>query len=151
MRRQSAGSRIADERLRQRAAGQRLSACQDASAANTRGRGVDGERTGLYREWLRLVCELRPAWTCVENSPRLRTRGIDRLLAELESLDYTGWPLVVSAGDIGAPHERERVWIGRQIANQRNRMIAAMGDAILPQIAAAIGRAILSITRDLRP
>ena len=85
--------------------------CQDASAANTRGRGVDGERTGLYREWLRLVSELRPAWTAVENSPRLRTRGIDRLLAELESLDYAVWPLVVAAGDIGAPHQRERVWI----------------------------------------
>lgn len=85
--------------------------CQDASAANTSGRGVDGERTGLYREWLRLVSELRPAWTCVENSPRLRTRGVDRLLGELESLDYTVWPLVVSAGDVGAPHQRERVWI----------------------------------------
>jgi site-specific DNA-cytosine methylase len=85
--------------------------CQDASAANTRGRGVDGKRTGLYRQWLRLVSELRPAWTCIENSPRLRTRGVDRLLLELESLDYAVWPLVVSAGDIGAPHLRERVWI----------------------------------------
>ena len=85
--------------------------CQDASAANTKGRGLDGERTGLFREYIRLVGEIRPVWCAAENSPRLRTRGYDRIAEGLEALGYAVWPLVVGADDVGANHRRKRVWI----------------------------------------
>jgi len=85
--------------------------CQDASAANSKGKGVDGERTGLFFEAIRLVRECRPAWCCFENSPHLRTRGVDRVLSELEAAGYASWPFVVGAGDIGAPHQRKRMWL----------------------------------------
>ena len=85
--------------------------CQDASLANSKGRGVDGERTGLFFEAIRLVDECRPAWCCFENVPGLRTRGADRVLAALEEIGYTTWPLVVGAWHAGAPHRRNRVWI----------------------------------------
>jgi DNA (cytosine-5)-methyltransferase 1 len=85
--------------------------CQDASCANAGGRGVDGERTGLFFEAVRLIGECRPAWTVLENVPGLRTRGADRVLAELEVLGYACWPLVVGAWHAGAPHRRNRVWI----------------------------------------
>lgn len=85
--------------------------CQDASLANSQGKGVDGERTGLFFEALRLVRECRPVWCCFENVPGLRTRGIDRVLDELEAAGYTCWPLVVGARHVGAPHKRDRVWI----------------------------------------
>ncbi len=85
--------------------------CTDASSANSRGRGVDGEQTGLFFEAIRLVRELRPRWTCLENVPPLRTRGADRVLAALEEAGYATWPLVVGADSAGAPHIRKRVWI----------------------------------------
>ena len=85
--------------------------CQDASTANTKGRGIDGERTGLFFEAVRLVGELRPAWCCFENVPGLRARGVDRVLAALEGEGYAVWPLVVGARHAGAPHKRDRVWI----------------------------------------
>jgi DNA (cytosine-5)-methyltransferase 1 len=85
--------------------------CQDASAANTRGKGVDGERTGLFFEAVRLIGDLRPRWVALENVPRLRTRGADRVLGALEALGYAAWPLVVGGDDIGANHQRKRVWI----------------------------------------
>lgn len=85
--------------------------CQDASAANTRGLGIDGPETGLFREAVRLVRELRPRWALFENSPRMRTRGVDRVLGWLEAADYAVWPLVVGADDVGAPHERKRMWL----------------------------------------
>lgn len=84
--------------------------CQDASTANTKGRGVDGERTGLFFEAIRLVDEIRPVWGCFENVPGIRTRGADRVCAALEALDYAVWPLVVGARHAGAPHRRDRVW-----------------------------------------
>jgi hypothetical protein len=36
--------------------------CQDISSANTKGRGIEGERSGLYLEAVRLVGECRPRW-----------------------------------------------------------------------------------------
>lgn len=85
--------------------------CQDASSANTKGRGIDGERTGLYMEAVRIVGEIRPRWCAFENVPGIRNRGIDRVLSELEAAGYATWPLVVGALDLGAPHIRRRSWV----------------------------------------
>lgn len=83
--------------------------CQDASTANTTGRGVDGEHTGLFFEWLRIVGEIRPRWALAENVPGIRNRGIDRILGGLEALGYARWPLVVGAANLGANHIRKRL------------------------------------------
>lgn len=85
--------------------------CQDASTANTKGRGIDGERTGLYLEAVRLVAEIGPRWFAFENVPGIRNRGIDRVLDGLEQAGYACWPLVVGAHDLGAPHIRQRSWV----------------------------------------
>ncbi|WP_147296822.1 DNA cytosine methyltransferase [Paracoccus thiocyanatus] len=85
--------------------------CQDISSANTKGKGIEGERTGLYLEAVRLVGDCRPRWFAFENSANLRTRGADRLLDELEALGYACWPCVVGAADIGANHVRKRSWL----------------------------------------
>ncbi|RWR27224.1 DNA cytosine methyltransferase [Sinirhodobacter populi] len=85
--------------------------CQDISSANTRGKGIEGERSGLYLEAVRLVGDCRPRWFAFENSPNLRTRGADRLLDELETLGYACEPCVVGASDVGANHVRKRSWL----------------------------------------
>lgn len=88
--------------------------CQDISSANTKGKGVDGERSGLFFEAVRIIGEVRPRWFALENSANLRTRGADRVLGELEGLDYACWAVVVGGDNIGANHERKRSWlIGR--------------------------------------
>lgn len=85
--------------------------CQDISSANTKGKGIDGERSGLYLEAVRLVGDCRPRWFAFENSPNFRTRGADRLLAELEALGYAVEPFVVGADSVGANHVRKRSWL----------------------------------------
>lgn len=85
--------------------------CQDISSANTKGKGVEGARSGLYFDAVRLVGECRPRWFAFENSSNLRTRGADAVLAALEELGYACWSFVVRAGDIGANHERPRCWL----------------------------------------
>ncbi len=84
--------------------------CQDVSAAG-KGAGLEGGRSGLWRELLRLVQECRPGWVVVENVPALRVRGADAVLAGLEAAGYACWPLVVGAVHAGAPHRRQRVFI----------------------------------------
>jgi DNA (cytosine-5)-methyltransferase 1 len=84
--------------------------CQDISVAG-RGAGLDGARSGLWREMARLVGEFRPRWVLAENVPALRSRGGDRVCAELEALGYAWRAVVVGAVHAGAPHRRQRVWI----------------------------------------
>jgi len=85
--------------------------CQDISPANTKGRGVEGERSGLFFEAVRIIGECRPRWFALENSHNLRTKGADAVIDALEGLGYTCWPFVVRASNIGANHERPRAWL----------------------------------------
>ncbi len=85
--------------------------CQDISSANTKGKGIEGERSGLYLEAVRLVGDCRPRWFAFENSSNLRTRGADRLLDALEALGYACEPCVVGADNVGANHVRKRSWL----------------------------------------
>lgn len=85
--------------------------CQDISSANTKGKGVEGERSGLFFEAVRIIGEVRPRWFALENSANLRTRGADAVLSALEGIGYACWPVVVRASDIGANNERPRSWL----------------------------------------
>ena len=59
----------------------------------------------------RVVSEVRPPFVFVENSPMLTTRGGTRVIADLTQMGYdTRWT-VMGAADIGAPHQRDRMWI----------------------------------------
>lgn len=84
--------------------------CQDYSSAG-RGAGIKGDRGALVIEWCRVVSEVRPRWASLENSPRLRAAGADRIAAEMEAIGYACWAHVVGARDIGARHHRERCWL----------------------------------------
>jgi DNA (cytosine-5)-methyltransferase 1 len=84
--------------------------CQDISAAGA-GAGIDGERSGMWHHMARVVGEVRPAFIFVENSPMLTSRGGTRVIADLTALGYdTKWT-VMGAADVGANHQRDRIWI----------------------------------------
>jgi DNA (cytosine-5)-methyltransferase 1 len=90
--------------------------CQDISAAG-KGKGITGERSGLWKEMARIIGEVRPRYAFVENSPMLATRGLERVLADLTAMGYDSRWGVISAADIGANHKRERIWI---VANTKH-------------------------------
>jgi len=84
--------------------------CQDISVAG-KGAGIEGERSGLWSEMFRLVCEVRPRFVFVENSPTLTCRGLGRVLGDLASVGYDAEWDVFGAHHLGAPHKRDRIWI----------------------------------------
>ena len=90
--------------------------CQDISAAG-KGAGIDGERSGMWREMARIIGEVRPRYAFVENSPMLTSRGLERVLADLTAMGYDSRWGVISAADVGANHKRERIWI---VANSKH-------------------------------
>jgi DNA (cytosine-5)-methyltransferase 1 len=84
--------------------------CQDISAAG-RGAGIDGAQSGLWSEFARIISETEPTFAFVENSPRLRTRGLDRVLGDLAGLGFDAEWSCLSAEAVGAPHRRDRMWV----------------------------------------
>jgi len=84
--------------------------CQDISIAGA-GKGIDGERSGLWREMARIIREVGPRYVLVENSPALTFRGLGRVLADLAEMGYDARWGVLGAVHAGAPHKRERIWI----------------------------------------
>ena len=84
--------------------------CQDISAAG-KGEGIDGERSGMWREMARIIHEVRPRFVFVENSPMLTSRGLGRVLGDLASMGFDARWGVLGAADVGANHKRERIWI----------------------------------------
>ena len=92
--------------------------CQDISTAGGPNRkGLAGKRSGLWIEMARICREIRPRFIFVENSPALSFRGLGVVLGDLAEMGYDAKWGVVSAGDVGARHERERMWI---VAYDRN-------------------------------
>lgn len=84
--------------------------CQDISSAG-RGGGIDGARSSMWKHMARIIGEVRPRYAFVENSPMLTTRGLSVVLADLAALGYDARWGCVSAGEAGAPHKRDRIWI----------------------------------------
>ena len=88
--------------------------CQDISISGYE-HGLNGERSGLWRELLRAISEVRPKYAVVENVANLLAGGdgrwFGRVLGDLAEIGYdTEWHCV-SASEVGAFHKRERVWI----------------------------------------
>ena len=84
--------------------------CQDISIAGN-GDGIDGEKSGMWGEMARIISEIRPRYVFVENSPMLVGRGLARVLGDLAKMGYDARWCVLGAGDVGAPHYRDRIWI----------------------------------------
>ncbi|KAB0493992.1 DNA cytosine methyltransferase [Pseudomonas vancouverensis] len=84
--------------------------CQDISAAGT-GAGIDGARSGLWREMARIIGEVRPELVYLENSPLLVGRGLALVLSDLAEMGYDAQWCIISASDCGAPHQRDRIWL----------------------------------------
>jgi DNA (cytosine-5)-methyltransferase 1 len=84
--------------------------CQDISVAG-KAAGIEGTRSGLWKEMQRIVCEVRPKFVFVENSPALLIRGIERVLGDLATMGYNAQWGVLGAGSVGSVCEGERIWI----------------------------------------
>jgi DNA (cytosine-5)-methyltransferase 1 len=99
--------------------------CQDISVAG-KGDGLDGERSGMWREMARIIHEVRPRFVFVENSPMLTSRGLHRVLGDLAEMGFDARWGVLGASSVGANHKRERIWI---VANSRHGSWGGFGSA----------------------
>jgi DNA (cytosine-5)-methyltransferase 1 len=100
--------------------------CTDISCANPTGAGLDGERSGLFFEVIRLIRECRPRYVVLENVAALLSsnggRDVGTVLWQLSEVGYDAEWQIISAAAAGANHLRERIWIvAYPNSNRRSR------------------------------
>jgi DNA (cytosine-5)-methyltransferase 1 len=84
--------------------------CQDISYAGKRA-GLQGERSGLFYEAIRVVREVGPRFIVLENVAALLTSGMGDVLGTLASIGYDAEWHCIPAAAVGAPHIRDRIFI----------------------------------------
>jgi len=102
--------------------------CQPFSPAG-RQKGKADDRH-LWPEWLRLICERRPATVFGEQVASAVTHGwLDDVYQGLESEGYAVGAAVLPASSVGAPHRRERLWfVVKQASGQPSNVVNTQHD-----------------------
>lgn len=102
--------------------------CQDLSVANQgKRKGLEGERSGLFYEFARLIKERKPKWIILENVPGLLNshQGEDFrcVIKELDELGYGVSWRVLDAKYFGTPQRRRRVYIVGSLGSLRSARV----------------------------
>ena len=91
------------------------SPCQDFSSANPNGRGLEGKRSGLFFEAIRLLRMVRPGYAVFENVANVLTKDggqhFEQILWAFSESGYDAEWQTISSASVGAPHLRERIFI----------------------------------------
>lgn len=99
--------------------------CQDLSQAGKQ-RGLLGERSGLWFEMLRVIHEIRPRYVLAENVRGAVNLALDTVYSNLVDEGYKVYPYVIPASAVGAPHQRERLFVVGVRADVHRRYTEAM-------------------------
>ena len=100
--------------------------CQDISIAGN-GKGLEGERSGLFFEIVRLAKEIKPKFIFLENVPAITKRGGIHIVGSFAEMGYDCRWCVISAASVGALHKRERWFL---LANSRRKRLETWPEEI---------------------
>jgi DNA (cytosine-5)-methyltransferase 1 len=95
--------------------------CQPVSQIGARRAQDDAQ--WRWPEFIRLIRVLRPRLVFLENVTGLLGRGMGDVLGDLAESGYDAEWQCVSASALGAPHERDRVWIVAYPGGERSQGI----------------------------
>ena len=84
--------------------------CQDISIAG-KNAGINGERSGLWCEFKRIIDEARPRYAIIENVSALLGRGLSQVLQDLAEIGYDAAWTTYDSQFFGVPQRRRRVYI----------------------------------------
>lgn len=87
--------------------------CQDISRGNTNKNkgGINGQRSGLWTEYFRVLGECRPKYCIIENVYDLLGNGLGKILRDLAIIGYDSAWTVIDSQYTGVPQRRRRVYI----------------------------------------
>jgi DNA (cytosine-5)-methyltransferase 1 len=83
--------------------------CTDISQAG-KGDGIDGDKSGLWRDMARITGEIQPRFLFMENSNVLISRGLTRIISDLARIGYDLRWLNTRCEPFGIPQTRRRAY-----------------------------------------
>ena len=95
--------------------------CQDISIANANPKGLRGKRSGLWKEFFRVISLVRPHFVIVENVSAFTIRGLLDVLGDIASIGYDAEWETIPASIFGFPHQRKRIFIIAYSENYRHK------------------------------
>ena len=84
--------------------------CQDISNAGKR-KGITGERSGLWKEFARILGVVRPGYALIENVSAILGRGLDTVLCDLAAIGFDAEWHCIPAAACGFFHLRKRIFV----------------------------------------
>ena len=94
--------------------------CQDISHAG-KGEGIkEGNRSGLWYEFERVIRYMEPRYVFLENVAAITLRGLDIVLGDLARLGYDAEWTMLKASDVGASHQRKRWFCLARLADAKD-------------------------------
>jgi DNA (cytosine-5)-methyltransferase 1 len=117
------------------------SPCQGNSQAG-KGEGSKDSRSGLITEFFRVIQESKPRFVVWENVYGcIKSGQLRETLTELDRLGYGFDAEIISAEEVGAPHERKRIFVvaysNSVVKAARGKVLESWTDQIRHQIAIA--------------
>jgi DNA (cytosine-5)-methyltransferase 1 len=95
------------------------SPCQALSIAGA-SKGLAGQRSGLFYEFIRLIREIEPEYFFWENVGGSR-RSLHQIATTIKDVGYTARAGSLEAAHVGGCHRRERVWILANNTSKRSK------------------------------
>ena len=108
--------------------------CQPFSLATAGQRKGSKDDRALWYQMARIIQESKPLWVLGENVFGLVSMGLDQVLDDLESLNYSTEAIIIPSCALDAPHRRDRVWILGRSNDQARKLKRAedLDDSIIP-------------------
>jgi DNA (cytosine-5)-methyltransferase 1 len=104
--------------------------CQDISIAGKNKGLLGGEKSSLWREYLRVINQGKPKYAIIENVSAILGRGLEIILQDLAEIGYDATYTTYDTKYFGLPQRRRRVYIlavrdgitiGSDVFNTRGR------------------------------
>lgn len=88
------------------------SPCQDLSIAKKNRKGLDGERSGLFWEYVRILKEVKPKYFILENVASMPKEAKD-IITETLGVE----PIMINAALVSAQNRKRLFWVGAWVDN----------------------------------
>lgn len=86
------------------------SPCQDLSIAKKNRKGLDGERSGLFWEYVRILKEVKPKYFILENVASM-PKEAKAVITEALGVE----PIMINASLVSAQNRKRLFWVGKRI------------------------------------
>lgn len=85
--------------------------CQDISIAGKNKGLLGGEKSSLWRQYLRIIKQGKPKYAIIENVSALRGRGLNIIIQDLAEIGYDSTYTMYDTKYFGLPQRRRRMYI----------------------------------------